>query len=50
MDAIYWLWGTLYGMFMWFRDVINEAEHKGDHTPVVQIGMRYGMVLLLFLK
>ena len=38
---------TLYGMFMWFRDVINEAEHKGDHTPVVQIGMRYGMVLFI---
>ena len=38
---------TLYGMFMWFRDVIIEAEHKGDHTPVVQIGMRYGMVLFI---
>ena len=32
---------------MWFRDVINEAEHKGDHTPVVQIGMRYGMILFI---
>ena len=38
---------TLYGMFMWFRDVINEAEHNGDHTPVVQIGMRYGMILFI---
>ena len=37
----------LYGMYMWFRDVIIEAEHKGDHTPVVQIGMRYGMVLFI---
>jgi cytochrome c oxidase subunit 3 len=27
----------LYGSYMWFRDVIIEAEHQGHHTPVVQI-------------
>jgi len=37
----------IYTMFVWWRDVIEEAEHRGDHTPVVQIGMRYGMVLFI---
>ena len=34
-------------MFFWWRDVVNEAEYQGHHTPVVQIGMRYGMVLFI---
>ena len=36
----------LFTMFMWWRDVIREAEFQGHHTPIVQIGMRYGMMLL----
>ena len=27
-------------MFMWWRDIIREAEYQGHHTPIVQIGMR----------
>ncbi|HUF45225.1 MAG TPA: cytochrome c oxidase subunit 3, partial [Aestuariivirgaceae bacterium] len=38
--------GVLYTMFMWWRDVIHEA-HAGDHTPVVQLHMRYGMMLFI---
>ncbi len=38
---------VLYTMLGWWRDVINEGEHKGDHTPVVQIGLRYGMILFI---
>jgi cytochrome c oxidase subunit 3 len=38
--------GVLYTMFMWWRDVINEA-HKGDHTPVVSIHLRYGMIMFI---
>ncbi len=34
-------------MFGWWRDVIQEAEYQGHHTQVVQIGMRYGMVLFI---
>lgn len=33
-------------MFLWWRDVIREA-HGGDHTPVVQLHLRYGMVLFI---
>ena len=37
----------LYGTYMWFRDVVIEAEHQGHHTPVVQIHHRYGMTLFI---
>jgi len=37
----------LFTMFMWWRDVIEEAEHQGHHTPIVQIGHRYGMTLFI---
>ena len=30
----------------WWADVIKEA-HKGDHTPVVQLHLRYGMILFI---
>ena len=33
-------------MFMWWRDIIREA-HGGDHTPVVQLHLRYGMLLFI---
>jgi cytochrome c oxidase subunit 3 len=36
----------LFTMFMWWRDVIAEA-HGGDHTPVVQLHLRYGMILFI---
>ena len=39
--------GVLYTMFGWWRDVIREAEFKGDHTRVVQISHRYGMILFI---
>jgi cytochrome c oxidase subunit 3 len=38
---------VLYTMFVWWSDVIDEAEHKGFHTPVVQISHRYGMILFI---
>ena len=34
-------------MFYWWRDIIREAEYQGHHTPIVQIGMRYGMMLFI---
>lgn len=38
--------GVLATMFLWWRDVIKEA-HSGDHTPVVQLHLRYGMILFI---
>ena len=39
--------GVLFTMFSWWSDIINEAEDKGDHTPVVQLHHRYGMILFI---
>jgi cytochrome c oxidase subunit 3 len=38
--------GVLFTMFSWWSDVIKEA-HSGDHTPVVQLHLRYGMILFI---
>jgi cytochrome c oxidase subunit 3 len=38
--------GLLFTVFMWWRDVIRES-HGGDHTPVVQLHLRYGMILFI---
>ena len=34
-------------MFFWWRDVVRESVFQGHHTPIVQIGMRYGMMLFI---
>jgi cytochrome c oxidase subunit 3 len=39
--------GVLYTMASWWTDVIREAQYKGDHTRVVQISHRYGMILFI---
>ena len=38
--------GVLYTMFGWWSDVVKESR-AGDHTPVVSIGLRYGMILFI---
>jgi cytochrome c oxidase subunit 3 len=38
---------VLLTMFLWWRDVVREAEVEGHHTPIVQIGLRYGMALFI---
>ena len=38
--------GILYTMVGWWADVVKEAN-QGDHTPVVAIGLRYGMILFI---
>jgi cytochrome c oxidase subunit 3 len=37
---------VLASAFFWWRDVIAESN-KGDHTPVVQLHLRYGMILFI---
>ena len=39
--------GIFYTMIGWWRDVIYEAEVEHDHTRVVQISHRYGMILFI---
>ncbi|GGC32467.1 cytochrome c oxidase subunit III [Siccirubricoccus deserti] len=49
---IHWMLGlgfvaTLATMFFWWRDVLRESRTPGLHTPVVRIGLRYGMTLFI---
>ncbi len=34
-------------MALWWRDVLKESRTAGVHTPVVRIGLRYGMTLFI---
>ncbi len=38
---------VLIAMFLWWCDVVKEATFQGFHTPIVQIGLRYGMALFI---
>jgi len=40
---LFWLGAMIVAAtcFFWWRDVIREGD-KGDHTPVVQLHLRYG--------
>ena len=34
-------------MAMWWRDVLRESRTAGLHTPIVRLGLRYGMTLFI---
>nr|YP_004021568.1 cytochrome c oxidase subunit III [Leiopelma archeyi]ADG85496.1 cytochrome c oxidase subunit III [Leiopelma archeyi] len=38
---------TLLTMLQWWRDIIREGTFQGHHTPPVQKGLRYGMILFI---
>ena len=38
---------VLFTMAGWWRDVIKESRTPGLHTPVVRLGLRYGMFLFI---
>ena len=38
--------GILFTMWQWWTNVVKEA-HEGYHTPVVQLHLRYGMILFI---
>ena len=37
---------VIYTFYAWWADVVNEAQ-SGDHTPVVQLHLRYGMIMFI---
>jgi len=39
--------GVLYTMFGWWSEVVKESVVKGNHTPVVKLHLRYGMILFI---
>ena len=44
--ALIGLAGVLYTMYAWWAEVVVEGN-TGDHTPVVKIGLRYGVILFI---
>ena len=38
--------GLIATFFSWFGNIVKEAQ-RGDHTPVVQLHLRYGMILFI---
>jgi cytochrome c oxidase subunit 3 len=38
--------GIVFTMANWWTDIVKEAN-AGDHTPVVSLGLRYGMILFI---
>ncbi len=38
--------GVIATFYFWWSDVVREA-HAGDHTPVVQLHLRYGMIMFI---
>jgi cytochrome c oxidase subunit 3 len=38
---------VLLTMFMWWKDVLREASQPGLHSPIVSLGLRYGMTLFI---
>ena len=39
--------GIIFCMFLWWRDVVREGTLEGRHTNIVQLGLRYGMLLFI---
>ncbi len=38
---------TLFGMLLWFRDIITEGTYLGHHTIQVQKGLTIGVILFI---
>ena len=38
---------VFYTMIGWWRDVVRESVVTHEHTPVVKLGLRYGMILFI---
>ena len=41
------LFSVIACMFFWWRDVVREGTLEGCHTNIVQLGLRYGMILFI---
>jgi len=37
----------IFSMVVWWRDIIREGTREGQHTSMVQLGLRFGMLLFI---
>ena len=42
-----WIFMCLLIMYVWWRDIIREGTIEGQHTKIVQDGLRMGMILFI---
>src|SRR5688572_20921071 len=47
ITAIFGLCSVLFSLSCWWADIIFEATHLGQHTVLIQKGLRYGMLLFI---
>jgi len=45
--TLFGFFGILASMGIWWRDVVRESTFEGYHTSIVQLGLRYGMILFI---
>lgn len=45
--TLFGLFSTLTCMFIWWRDIVREGTLEGHHTNIVQLGLRYGVILFI---
>jgi len=45
--TLFGFFGIITTMFLWWRDVVREGTLEGYHTNIVQLGLRYGMLLFI---
>ena len=45
--ASFGFFSVLSSMFLWWRDIVREGTLEGHHTNIVQLGLRYGMILFI---
>jgi len=46
-STFFGLFGVLLCMFLWWRDIVRESTFEGHHTGIVQLGLRYGVLLFI---
>jgi cytochrome c oxidase subunit 3 len=46
-STVFGLFSVLLTMFIWWRDIVRESTFEGHHTNIVQLGLRYGMLLFI---
>ena len=45
--TIFGFFAVITCMFLWWRDIVREGTYEGFHTNIVQLGLRYGMILFI---
>jgi len=44
---LFGLFVTIFSLYLWWRDVIRESTYQGNHTLIVQKGLKLGFILFI---